>query len=428
MEESVNTIKEIQITVPWGVVADYLQERVDGFFLIQDKLQLNKEPTYTYSEALAKVQNGRNYGLLSVEAAAALLQRAIVPAEGGRYKLSIDQRLKFFINPLSDFRYISEVMRKHPLLCPALIVLGSESTLQQTYMEPVLKSTGGWTTRGAFDRLVPLLPQSFYYLCVDLPGHGRSSHFPPFLPLYTLNNIIAYKAVMQHFKRGSYIILGHSYGGQIGLLFAQLYPQYVEKLIMLDTIHIITVPSSNFKNHIADRIEENMALQEKLAVKTQPTYTYEQAFKKLMSGRQTATTPLVLEAAKALMSRGVERVGDDRYKFTLDQRMKCYIDPLHDNRYALETLKRDPVKCPVLIILAHQSRMFNIYFKDIIGYLKKRKNFTIKYVDGDHDVHNNSPEVVAPHINKFLLTRKALEHPGTRTVIFGSRKFLRWLK
>nr|CAH7753933.1 unnamed protein product [Callosobruchus chinensis] len=43
---------------------------------------------------------------------------------------------------------------------------------------------------GAFDNLIPLLPHKFRYVCIDLPGHGRSSHFPPHLPLHTLNFLL----------------------------------------------------------------------------------------------------------------------------------------------------------------------------------------------------------------------------------------------
>ncbi|CAG7817538.1 unnamed protein product [Allacma fusca] len=37
----------------------------------------------------------------------------------------------------------------------------------------------GWTDNaGTFDRLAPLLPKSLYFVAIDLPGHGRSSHHP----------------------------------------------------------------------------------------------------------------------------------------------------------------------------------------------------------------------------------------------------------
>ncbi|KAJ8984598.1 hypothetical protein NQ317_006060 [Molorchus minor] len=269
----------------------------------------------------------------------------------------------------------------------------------------VLAIHGRMDNAGAFDRLIPLLPTSFYYICVDLPGHGRSSHFPPYVPLYTVTYLMVYKLIMQYFQRNSYIVIGHSYGGHIGFLFAQTYPHLVEKLVMLDTVHTIPVPSKNFKYYLADKIDNNLELQKKLKTGKQPTYTYDEALNRLLNGRQVA--PLKVEAAKPLLERGVEPAENGRFKFTLDQRMKCYIDPLHDNQYAVATMKWNRVSCPILFILASESTLQQTVMKPIIQVLKKWRNVTIKYVTGDHDVHNNTPEVVAPHIIRFLLKTKS---------------------
>ncbi|KAJ8927166.1 hypothetical protein NQ314_020442 [Rhamnusium bicolor] len=104
----VKSIKYINIPVPWGHIAE-------------------------------KLQFGRRYGDLTVEAATALLTRSITPVENGRYKFTFDQRLKNVIDPLRDFHYIIETIKEHPVTCPVLMILGNESTLQQEYMQPVLQ-------------------------------------------------------------------------------------------------------------------------------------------------------------------------------------------------------------------------------------------------------------------------------------------------
>lgn len=270
--------------------------------------------------------------------------------------------------------------------------------------EAVLVAHGRQDNAGAFDRLIPYLPNSFYYICVDLPGHGKSSHFPPYLPIYTLNYVLVYKLLVLFFKRQSYIIMGHSYGGQIGFLFAQLYPHYVKKLIMLDTVHIYPVSVKEFKYYLINSFDNSIKLMEKLKTGTPPTYTYEEALSKLLNGRNG--TPLTTEAATALIQRAVEPTKDGRYSFTVDQRMKNFINPVHDFRYILESMKEDPVTCPILIILGEQS-ITKVHMKPLIQELKTWSNVFIEYVDGYHDVHNNNPDIVAPFINKFLLVQKA---------------------
>ncbi|KAG8302741.1 hypothetical protein J6590_025016 [Homalodisca vitripennis] len=44
---------------------------------------------------------------------------------------------------------------------------------------PVIAIHGWQDNAGTFDNLAPLLPADVPFLCIDLPGHGFSSHLPP---------------------------------------------------------------------------------------------------------------------------------------------------------------------------------------------------------------------------------------------------------
>ncbi|XP_018572606.1 serine hydrolase-like protein isoform X2 [Anoplophora glabripennis] len=270
---------------------------------------------------------------------------------------------------------------------------------------PVLVIHGIMDNAGSFDHLIPLLPRQFYYICIDLPGHGLSSHFPAHHPIYTLTYIIVYKLIADYFDRRRYIIMGHSYGGQLGTLFTQLYPQYVEKLILLDTITLLPVFTTHFKNYLVEKFDNYLLMEEKLSKNSNPpSYTYDEAVDKIFLGRYS---PITAEAAVALSHRALKPTNNGRYMFNLDQRIKHFINPLRDFRYTIETLREDRINCPVLIILGKQSKMQLKYMKTVLNYFKKMKNVTVKMVEGYHDVHNDSPEVVAPHICRFLLKKSA---------------------
>lgn len=43
---------------------------------------------------------------------------------------------------------------------------------------PVIALHGWQDNAGSFDRLIPLLPPCIPILAIDLPGHGKSSHYP----------------------------------------------------------------------------------------------------------------------------------------------------------------------------------------------------------------------------------------------------------
>ncbi|XP_028149225.1 serine hydrolase-like protein isoform X1 [Diabrotica virgifera virgifera] len=276
----------------------------------------------------------------------------------------------------------------------------------KTWGEPddplILCFHGFLDNAGTFNRLIPYLPNSFYYVCIDLPGHGRSSYFPPNLPINTLNYILAYRYISLHFKR-QFVILGHSYGAQLGYLYTQVYPKDVQKLIMLDTVTLFPVSVRNFKKYLCETIDNYLQQEIKMASGTRPTYTKEEALHKLHTGRSYA--PIKLEGAEALLERSIEETEDGRYRFTLDPRIKNTFTLVRDLRYTKETIMHNPVRCPVLIILGTESTAQQVYFSSIIQYFKQRRNMRIKYAEGNHDVHNDYPERVAPFINKFLLYR-----------------------
>lgn len=171
--------------------------------------------------------------------------------------------------------------------------------------KPILVTHGAMDNAGTFDRLIPLLPKSFYYICIDFPSHGRSSHFPPFFPIHTLNFVLVVKLVLDYFNRGKYILLGHSFGAGLGNFFARLYPQYVEKIIGIDIIAY--VPVEDLKGHITERFNICEQIHNKQNTQERPTYTKEKVIEKIINGRwgQKITN----EAALALVTRILEPAG-----------------------------------------------------------------------------------------------------------------------
>lgn len=45
--------------------------------------------------------------------------------------------------------------------------------------QPIIAIHGWQDNAGTFDPLIELLPKDLSILCIDLPGHGKSSHIPP---------------------------------------------------------------------------------------------------------------------------------------------------------------------------------------------------------------------------------------------------------
>ncbi|CAG7828538.1 unnamed protein product, partial [Allacma fusca] len=84
----------------------------------------------------------------------------------------------------------------------------------------------GWTDNaGTFDRLAPLLPKSLYFVAIDLPGHGISSHHPEGLLPSLVDIVLMIKRLVTfHFKWTKFSIMGHSMGAYGGILYSSLFP------------------------------------------------------------------------------------------------------------------------------------------------------------------------------------------------------------
>jgi pimeloyl-ACP methyl ester carboxylesterase len=211
---------------------------------------------------------------------------------------------------------------------------------------------------------------------------------------------MVFKMIAQHFNREKYVLIGHSYGGQLAYTFSQLYPEYVEKLVTLDVMHFSPEEPKDFEKRVRNKLDYCIALNQnnKPSVKM----TYSQALQKIQ--KYGTYGNISSEAAEALLQRGLRSVGNGMYEFTVDRRINRHINPLQEMKYIAATTEEFPVSCPYLIILARQS-LTQLQLKPLFEYLKKCKNVSIQEVEGHHDVHNNNPGIVAPHISKFLLTQ-----------------------
>ncbi|KAF7272248.1 hypothetical protein GWI33_014960 [Rhynchophorus ferrugineus] len=280
----------------------------------------------------------------------------------------------------------------------ALKLWGDESN------QAVLTVHGIMDNAGSFDTLIPLLPQEYFYICVDLPGHGKSSHFPPHLPIHSLDYIIVYQLVTKYFKRNKYIIMGHSYGGQLGLIFAQFYPELVDKLIMFDTVVLFPIPTDSLKFYMLEKFKLYLSIEDKLKTGKAPQYTYEEALQRVMEGHPPQISQ---EAAVGILKRMLIAKDNGKFEFSLDQRLKNFINPIHDVAYAAKLIKRYPLQCPILIVFGTDNQAQREYVRPVLQLLQKQKNVAIKFVPGYHDVHNEKASEVAPHVVEFLAKKKS---------------------
>lgn len=85
-------------------------------------------------------------------------------------------------------------------------------------VQPVLGLHGWQDNAGTFDRLMPLLPKNIAVFNIDLPGHGRSSHFPIGKHYYLFwDYVCVVRQIVKHFGWHNIKLLGHSMGAGVSI-------------------------------------------------------------------------------------------------------------------------------------------------------------------------------------------------------------------
>lgn len=274
-------------------------------------------------------------------------------------------------------------------------------------LRPVLLVHGIQDNAGSFDRLVPLLPKIFYYVAIDLPGHGKSTRFPKGIALDLLMYVSAVNRVIRQLKWDQFYYIGHSLGGQIGVYYSAMYPHQVAKLIVLDAIMPRFLSGDDFMKHYVNMTQRIINLESKMLDASPPSYTYEGALDRMIERRPS---PITREAAEALIKRSLKK-GQNGYYYSTDQRLKfMLVVPVSMEQHLYNM---SFVQCPFLLvatkILIKYINMdyYNGVNRKTLEIFKKNKRFKLVEVDGYHDVHNNEPEVVAPHVSEFLIHQKS---------------------
>jgi pimeloyl-ACP methyl ester carboxylesterase len=261
--------------------------------------------------------------------------------------------------------------------------------------KPVLMVHGQLDNAGTFTRLMKYLPMDgFYYVCIDLPGHGWSSHFPSWQILNYLNYVYALHFILEALKWKTCIYIGHSMGGKIGLMFSAFQPHRIKKVIVIDTFLLDNELNysliKHFKNTYAYLIKANNV----------KLYTKEEILYALKNLRRNT---LNSEAANAVFEHAVTEV-NGKYKYNRDIRLKYGLF-LQENEYIQFIHK---LAVPIYIFVASNG-LLNIEmnrkkFKALLNEINPKTKLQIINVDGNHDVHNNNPENIGPFICEILIT------------------------
>ena len=114
-------------------------------------------------------------------------------------------------------------------------------------------------------------------MCIDLPGHGLSDHYPRGM-IYSVSDIFTViLRIMDYFQWDKCSIIGHSLGGAIASYHTALFPDLVETLVSLDLATISPLPLNKHVKSTRTFVKKSVEITDKMDNHPEPSYSFEEA-------------------------------------------------------------------------------------------------------------------------------------------------------
>jgi pimeloyl-ACP methyl ester carboxylesterase len=238
----------------------------------------------------------------------------------------------------------------------------------------------GWLDNAAaFTTLGPMLAaRGIHLLALDLPGHGLSDHKPPGELYHMADNLIVIDQVQDALQWEETVLLGHSLGGVLGLLYASAAQERLHRLIVLDALGPMSSDAS--------RTAENFA---RALARARESSAPKRIYKTLQDAAQDRTKGfggLSLPSSLLLVERNMQAV-EGGWQWRTDARLRWPSLTRMSEDQVLACLLA--IKLPLLMIYGQQG-----FFPDArsresrIGCLPHAEQVTIQglhhfHMDGD---------------------------------------------
>lgn len=265
----------------------------------------------------------------------------------------------------------------------------------------------GWQDNcGTFDRLIPLLPADIPILAIDLPGHGKSSHYPKGMQYFLFwDGIAVIRRVVKYHKWKSIVLLGHSLGGALSFMYASCFSTEddVSKFISIDIAGPTVRDTKLLAKQTGDCIDK-MLMYETLPITKMPCYEYDEMIDLVVHAYAGSVDK---DSVKILMKRGMAPapayLNKNGFHFARDLRLKVSLSGSFTEEQVLTYAKQ--IRCEMLNIRGIPGMAFgdpNVYPKVIEAVRENAKRVVYKEVEGTHHLHLVTPERISQIVTDFL--------------------------
>ncbi|MET0232297.1 MAG: alpha/beta hydrolase [Rhodanobacteraceae bacterium] len=257
---------------------------------------------------------------------------------------------------------------------------------------PPLLALHGWLDNaGSFDRLAPLLADRWYVVALDLTGHGRSSHVTSGWYHY-VDYFDDLRAALDHYGWERAALLGHSLGGTLASLFAALYPERIETLLLIEALGPLTITPEQSLDQLRRGLDERAAFATRRPLRV---FTdLERAIDVRM-----AASGLSRDAARPIVERGIDAVAGG-FVWSSDPKLTLASPQRYTEVQILAMLRG--IRARTLLILAEPATSY-LQESMMEPRIACVDEIEIVRIGGNHHLHLEAPQKVLRAIERFTL-------------------------
>ncbi|KAG5899762.1 hypothetical protein JTB14_006099 [Gonioctena quinquepunctata] len=269
-------------------------------------------------------------------------------------------------------------------------------------VQPIVAIHGWQDNSGSFDNLAPLLKEkglSMY--CIDLPGHGFSSHLPQGLSYFLFwEGIHFLRRIVKHFNWKEITIIGHSLGGGIAFLYAATFPNDVKRYVGIDIASPSVRDPQKMLDALGPSIDKFLEYEEK-CVRQLPCFNYKEMIDIVEHAHKGS---IDRAGCEIMMRRGMRKLNDSEgYAFTRDPRLK--VASLGFMTIDQVMIFASRITCEVMNIRASPGLKFDPseYYGMVLDEIEKHARKLERHVvPGTHHLHLKDAQSVAEIIYEFV--------------------------
>ena len=254
---------------------------------------------------------------------------------------------------------------------------------------PPIVALHGWLDNAnSFEPLAQYLQNNYYFIAVDLPGHGHSAHIPPSSNYHFIDGVFSIIQIINELKLDKVHLLGHSLGACLASIIGGVDPKRFLSIGLIEGLG----PFSSPEKTACKQFTAYLNYLTQVNTKKAKGYSHfdSAALARAIKGYVS------VDIAKILCQRGlIEKRG--LFYWRHDRRLLVPSPLRMTEMQILSCLQQ--IKAKTCLIWA--SKGFSFDSKLMQERIKSVRNLKIEHLDGGHHIHMEQPEAVSQLLAAF---------------------------